>query len=180
MHKLKTHMATAAATQSRETLTVLNETDSTTMIEAFSNEVHAADLLLTYGPTNDEQALVRDKHRAAAARGQDTRHIDILKLPVFNMYQACMRLKQAHDCKYNPALLEQLRQADARQRAKQQFGLSAMHAHFVRSVPNQRRFVTPLPEGMHTDAVNSSQHVVILSKVLFMCRSSACPHQPQV
>ena len=150
-------MATAVETVSTDSLRVLNTTNSTSMVEALDKELKAAELLLTYGPTNDELALVRDKHRAAPAHGQGTK-IPILKLSGFNMYEACKRLKQAHDCKYNPALVEQLSLADAtqaKQQAKQQFGLDAMHAHFVKSVPHGRRFVTPLPEGTH---INNAVH----------------------
>ena len=135
-------IAKAAAQLTTETLVVLNKDNNVGVVKALQASC-TNKLILTYGPSNDEAALVRDSHRAADLEGECVR--PILKLAVYNMYQACMRLKHAHDAKYNPKRRAGIGGMDETQK-KQQFGLDAMYTHFVES--NGRHFVTPSPEGI--------------------------------
>lgn len=106
-----------------------------------------AELLLTFGPQNDEQALARDLHRAAASSADAKEQI--LRLPVLNIAKGCERLKEAHDRQHaTPSAQPSAVQRGVRQKQqiKKAWTLDAMHKHFVGS--SGRRFVSPLPEGM--------------------------------
>lgn len=107
----------------------------------------SAELLLTFASNQcDEQALARDIHRAAPS--PEAAKKQILRLPVYNMYRACERLKQAHDRLTAMASTQQPSTSAnaAREKKQKPYTLDAMHEHFVLSTG--RRFVTPLPEGM--------------------------------
>lgn len=106
---------------------------SSEVVGVLTEEFEEPDLLLTYGPTNDEQALARDIRKAAAS--DRAAQQDIRQRPVFNMFEACKRLKMAHDGKVDVT--------DAAKMHKR-CTLDAMHTHFVAS--SGRRFVSPTPD----------------------------------
>ena len=113
---------------------VVKQCDSKDVVQELTDLFDEAELLLTYGPTNDEQALARDIHKAAESDSAAQQKVQ--RMPLYNLYEACKRLKLAHDRK--------IPVADAAKLDKR-CTLDAMHTHFVTS--SGRRFVSPLPEG---------------------------------
>lgn len=113
---------------------------STDIAKVLRNHLSSAQLLLTFASNNcDEQALARDIHRAASSA--EAAKSQILEIPVYNLYRACQRLKQAHD-----RLTGVQQPSDAANPKKQQpYTLDAMHKHFVGSTG--RTFLEPSPEG---------------------------------
>ncbi len=79
-------MSKAISAATTNGLKVVNKSNSSAMVKELQDLFSGADLLLTYGPTNDEQALVRDSHRAAS---QDSSASQLLRSPVYNLYEAC-------------------------------------------------------------------------------------------
>ena len=137
----KEHIALSVKPAMSPSVTVKNLPDSWHIVKELQDLFSDVELLLTYGPTNDEQALVRDAHRAVSHKS-DQGAKDLLQMPVYNLFEACLRLKQAHDRKYSPAIAD----GQNAEEMKRRYGLDAMHRHFVLSTGE--RFVTPLPEGM--------------------------------
>ena len=128
-------------------LEVLNEENSAGVMGALKQRMmgSAAGLVLTFASSKcDEQALVRDCHKAESEGSKYNSKLWPLHLPVYNMFQACTRLKKAHDRTFNHAFLQSLAEADAIRRQK--CTLTRVHRLFVMSTG--RRFVKPLPEGV--------------------------------
>ena len=124
-------------------LKVMNLNNSTEVVKELQQHFCDDSLLLAYGPTNDEQGLVRDIHKAAG-QAQGEVKWQLHRVAAYNVYEACKRLKQAHDRKYNPHRVDGASK-------KGSYGLDSMHKFFVGATG--RRFVRPLPEGTASQLV---------------------------
>ena len=147
-------MQTSREAISTPSFEVMNMRDMSAVTAKLKELMSTDALLLTFGNMNDEEALVRDSHKAATPGSRYQKDLWPLKLSSYNMMQACMRLKTAHDLKHNSAHMQTLTQMQASKLRK--CTLSDVHKHFVKST--NRRFITPIPEGKCSDCVLSLLH----------------------
>lgn len=134
-------MLNASRLRSTDSLTVIPASNSAAVVGALQDAFAGAGLLLTYGPTNDEQALARDIHKAAGSDSAAWQQVQ--QMQVYNMFEACKRLKLAHASK-----IAATNAAEPDKRCN----LDAMHKHFVTS--SGRRFVSPTPERKSVTGVS--------------------------